>query len=63
MGTRTRQNFTLCLHCLVDLDSAVGIATRYWLDGPGIASRTGRVSTPVQTGPGAHSSSYTMDTG
>ena len=33
-------------HCLciklVGRDSAVGIATRYWLDGPGIESRWGR---------------------
>jgi hypothetical protein len=47
----------------VDRDSSVGIATR----------RTGRsgdripvgakLSAPVQTGPGAHPDSYTMDTG
>ena len=46
------------------LDSSVGIATRYGLDGPGIEFRWGaRFSTPVQTGPGAHLASYTMDTG
>ena len=45
-------------------DSAVGIATRYGLDGPGIESRWGaRFSAPVQTGPGAHPASYTMGTG
>ena len=45
-------------------DSSVGIATRYGLDGPGIESRWGaRFSAPVQTGPGAHPASYTMDTG
>jgi hypothetical protein len=45
-------------------DSSVGIATRYRLDGPGIESRWGgvRFSAPVQTGPGAHSASYTMVT-
>jgi hypothetical protein len=36
-----------------DLDSAVGIATGYGLDGPWIESRCGsRFSAPVQTGPG-----------
>ena len=45
-------------------NSSVGIATRYGLDGPGIESRWGsRFSAPVQTGPGAHPASYTMDTG
>jgi hypothetical protein len=35
-------------------DSAVGMATRYGLDGPGIECRWGaRFSAPVQTGPGA----------
>ena len=44
--------------------SSVGIATGYGLDGPGIESRWGaRFSTPVQTGPGAHPASCTMDTG
>jgi hypothetical protein len=45
-------------------DSSVGIATRYGLDGPGIESRWGaRFSAPVQTGPGAHTASYTVGTG
>ena len=40
-------------------DSSVGIATRYWLDGPGIESRWGaRYSALVQTGPEAHPASY-----
>ena len=44
--------------------SAVGILTRYRLDGPGIESRLGaRFSAPVQTGPGSHPASYTMGTG
>jgi hypothetical protein len=44
--------------------SVVGIATGYWLDGPGIESLwEARFSAPVQTGPGAHPSSCTMDTG
>ena len=42
-------------------DSSVGIATGYWLDGPGIESRWGaRFSAPVQTGPGAHPTSCTI---
>ena len=45
-------------------NSSVGIATRYRLDGLGIESRLGaRFSAPVQTGPGAHSASYTKGTG
>ena len=47
----------------VGRDSAVGIATRYGLDGSGIESRWGaRFSVPVQTGPGAYPASYTMGT-
>jgi hypothetical protein len=39
-------------------------ATRYRLDGPGIESRWGaRLSASVQTGPGAHPTSYTKGTG
>jgi hypothetical protein len=45
-------------------DSSVGTETHYGLDGPGIESRWGaRFSEPVQTGPGAHPTSYTMGTG
>ena len=45
-------------------DSSVGIATRYGLDGPGIESWWEvRFSAPVQTGPRAHPTPYTMDTG
>ena len=44
--------------------SVIGIATGYELDGPGIEFRCGaRFSAPVQTGPGAHPASSTMDTG
>ena len=44
-------------------DSAVGIATRYGLDGPGIESRWGaRFFAPVQTGPGARPASCKMGT-
>ena len=44
--------------------SSAGIATRYALNGPGIESRWGaRFSAPVETGPGPHPASYTMDTG
>jgi hypothetical protein len=46
------------------LHSAVVIATRYGLDGPGIEFRcVARVSTRVQAGPGTHPASYTMGTG
>jgi hypothetical protein len=39
---------------IVGWDSSVGIATRYWLDGPVIESRWGaRFSIPVLTGLGA----------
>ena len=44
--------------------SVVGIGTGYGLNGPGIEPRWGaRFSAPVQTGPGAHPASWTMDTG
>ena len=44
-------------------DSSVGIATRYGLDGPGIESRWwARFLASVQTSPGAHPASCTMDT-
>jgi hypothetical protein len=47
----------------VGWDSAVGIATRYGMNGPGIESRwEARFSTPVQTGSGAHPASCTMGT-
>jgi hypothetical protein len=45
-------------------ESSVRIATPYGMDGPGIEYRWGaRISAPVQTGPGVHPASYTMDTG
>jgi len=47
----------------VSRDSSVGIATRYGMDDPGSNSVGARFSAPVQTGPGAHPSSYTMGTG
>ena len=44
-------------HC----DSSDRIATHYRLDGPEIESRWGQgFSTPVQSGPGAHTASCTM---
>jgi hypothetical protein len=47
----------------MEQDSAVNIATRYGLDGPGIKSRWGaRFSAPVQTSPGAYPASCTMGT-
>jgi len=43
--------------------SVVGMVTGYGLDGPGIESQWGvRFTTPIQTGPGAHPTSCTMDT-
>jgi len=43
--------------------SAVGIATGYGLDSPGIESRWGaRFSAPDQTGPGSHPASCAMGT-
>jgi hypothetical protein len=44
-------------------DSAVSIATRYVLEGPGIESWWGSFSAPFQTGSGAHPASCTMGTG
>ena len=42
--------------------SVVDIATRYWLDGPGIEFRWGRDFPHIQRGPGAHPVSCTMST-
>jgi len=48
----------------VGLDSSVGTATHYGLNGKEIESRWGaRFSSPLQTGPGADPASYTMGTG
>jgi len=45
-------------------DSAVGIAIRYGLGGPGIEIPVGaRFSESIQIGSGAHPASYTMGTG
>jgi hypothetical protein len=45
-------------------DSSVGITNPYGLEGPEIESQWGaRFSAPVQTGPGAHPTSYTVGTG
>lgn len=45
-------------------DSVVSIATRYWLNTPGIESRCGaRISAPAQAGPGAYTACYKMGTG
>ena len=49
---------------LVGLDSSVGNATVYGLDGPGTEYRCGaRFPALVHTGPGAHPASYAMGTG
>jgi hypothetical protein len=48
---------------VVGRDSAVGITTRYGLNGPGIESLWGaRFSAPRQTGSGAHPASCTTGT-
>jgi hypothetical protein len=45
-------------------DSAVSIATRYGLDGPGDRIPVGtKFFAPFQTGPGSHPASYTMGIG
>jgi len=45
-------------------DDVIGVATRNWLDVPGIESRWGvRFSAPVHSGPEAQPPSYTMGTG
>ena len=57
-------NFFRSLVPYVGRDSSVGIATRYWLEGPGIESRWGaRFSVAIQAGLGAHLASCTMGTG
>ena len=48
-----------CLLSTSGTGSAVGIATGYGLDDPGMESRR-RFSAPVQTGPGAHPASCKM---
>jgi len=49
---------------VVGRNSAVGVATRYGLDGRGTESRWGaKFSAPAQTGFGAHPASYKMSTG
>jgi hypothetical protein len=57
---------TFYMHVLVSSvgpGSVVVIATRYGFYGPRIESRWGaRFCAPVQTGPGAHSVSYTLGT-
>ena len=46
----------------VGRDSAVGIETCYGLNSPWIESLWDEIFRPVQTGPGAHPTSCTMDT-
>jgi hypothetical protein len=49
---------------IVVIDSLVGIATRYGLDGPGIESRWGReFSQPSRLALRSHPASYTKRTG
>jgi hypothetical protein len=57
-------NLNIILPSTKGRDSAVGIATRYGMDGPGIESQgRARFSAPVQTGPWAHPPSCTMGNG
>jgi hypothetical protein len=66
MVATDRQTHTLyhCTDLLGGRDCSIGVATRYWLDDPGIEPRWGaRFSAPVQTGRGAHPASYKMGTG
>jgi hypothetical protein len=58
---RNSVEFRSHLCWLVGRDSAVGISTRYGLDGPEIESRwEARFSAPVHSGPRAHPASHTM---
>ena len=60
----TLQRIQRVLWLCRDRDSSVGIATRYGLDGPVIASLWGaRFSALDQTGAGARPASYEMGTG
>jgi hypothetical protein len=59
-------DFECVINDVIDRDSAIGIATRYGLEDPGIQSRRGGgggFSAPAQTGPGAHPTSNTISTG
>jgi hypothetical protein len=55
--------FTKRVFCSVGCSSAVGIATRYGLDGAGIESWKRGFSASIQTCLGAHPPSYKMVTG
>ena len=69
---KSKSNFRIYLQLLIltahltvqsGSGTAVGIATRYGLDGPGIESRwRARFSAPIQTGREAHPASYTVGT-
>jgi len=58
-----RRNLLSVNYCIGGPGSSLGIATDYGLNGPGIESRWGRDFPPVQTSPGAHPVSCTMDAG
>jgi hypothetical protein len=55
--------FRTALFLQVGRCSSVGITTDYRLDGPGIESRWGGFSAPVQTEPGVHLASCTIGIG
>jgi hypothetical protein len=59
-----RKNLLTCTDFYVETEIPKGPTTRYGLEGPKIESRWGtRFSAPLQTGPGAHPSSYKIGTG
>jgi hypothetical protein len=59
---KNTQVYLLYIH-IHGAGSSDGIATGYWLDGPGIEFRWGaRFSAPIQTGPGAHPASCAVGT-
>ena len=62
---RMNQSWSQSAHCPpIALHSAVGTATRYRMDDPGIEFLwAARFSAPVQTCLGAHPASYSMGTG
>jgi hypothetical protein len=58
-----QNNIYIYIYVYVCVCVWAGIATGYWLDGPGIESLVARFFAPFQTGPGAHPPSNTVGTG
>jgi hypothetical protein len=61
-NNNNNNNNNLLTRPCVERNSEVGVETRYGLDGPGIESRRGEISSPIQIGPGAHLASCTTGT-